>query len=70
MYERLKEHDIIACKYFYPLVNTFTCYKDFPTAGVEKTPIAAHIAERILTLPMYSDLAISDVERICDIIKN
>jgi len=70
VHERLKEHGITARKYFYPLINACSCYKDFPTAGAEKTPIAAHVADRVLTLPMYADLALSDVERICDIIKN
>lgn len=68
--ERLKRHNIFARKYFYPIINACTCYKNFPTAGAEKTPIAAYIAERVLTLPMYADLALSDVEYICGIIKN
>ncbi len=70
VYDRLKEHDITARKYFYPILNACTCYNNFPTAGAEKTPIAAHVADRVLTLPMYADLALSEVERICDIIKN
>lgn len=69
VYMRLKEYDITARKYFYPLINASSCYKEFPTAGAEKTPIAAHVADRVLTLPMYADLALYDVERICDIIK-
>lgn len=68
IFDRLKEHDIIARKYFYPLTNSFACYRDYPTAGVEKTPVAAHIAERVLTLPLYADLSVEDVDRICDII--
>ncbi|GAA6259049.1 DegT/DnrJ/EryC1/StrS aminotransferase family protein [Mediterraneibacter gnavus] len=64
----LEEHGIIARKYFYPLTNSFECYRNYPTAGVEKTPIAQHTALRVLTLPLYADLDISDVDRICDII--
>ena len=70
IFEKLKANDIIARKYFYPLTNSFECYKDFPEAGAEKTPVAAYIAERVLTLPLYADLAIEDVDRICDIILN
>lgn len=70
VYARLKDNNIIARKYFYPIINACSCYKDYPTAGAEKTPIAARIAENVLTLPMYADLALSDVKRICDIIKN
>ena len=30
--------------------------------------IDKHIADRVLTLPMYADLSLEDVDRICDII--
>ena len=36
--------------------------------NVMNTPIALHISECVLTLPMYADLALEDVDRICDII--
>lgn len=68
VYERLKGKNIYARKYFYPLTNSFECYRNYPTAGVEKTPIAQYIAMRILTLPLYADLALEDVDEICDII--
>ena len=67
VFDMLSQHDIIARKYFYPLTNSFLCYKYYPTADVEKTPIARYISERVLTLPLYADLAIEDVDRICDI---
>lgn len=70
VFDRLQAENITARKYFYPLTNGVDAYKDLPTAGVEKTPIAAHIADRVLTLPMYADLDLSDVERICKIILN
>ena len=68
VFDMLKQHDIIARKYFYPLTNSFACYKYYPTAGAEKTPVARYISERVLTLPLYADLALDDVDRICDII--
>ena len=70
IFERLKENDIIARKYFYPLINGFECYKDYETAGEDKTPVAKHIAERVLTLPLYADLDVDTVNKICDIILN
>ena len=68
VFELLKEQNIVARKYFFPLTNSFECYKDYPTAGAEKTPVAQYIADRVLTLPLYADLALEDVDRICDII--
>jgi dTDP-4-amino-4,6-dideoxygalactose transaminase len=66
VFEILKNEGIFARKYFYPLTNSFECYKG--RFDVEKTPVAKHIADRVLTLPLYADLAINDVDRICDII--
>ena len=68
VFAALQEQGITARKYFFPLTNSFECYKDYPTAGVEKTPVAAFLASHVLTLPMYADLALEDVDRICEII--
>ena len=68
VYERLGQINVVSRKYFYPLTNSFECYKYLPTAGEEKTPVAAHVARSVLTLPLYADLALEDVDRICDVI--
>lgn len=68
IFEMLAKAGIGARKYFYPLTNGFACYRNYPTAGVEKTPIAQHIALRVLTLPLYADLKLEEVDRICDVI--
>ncbi len=68
VFEILKAHEITARKYFYPLTNTFACYKDFPSFGDKKTPVAKYISERVLCLPLYADLSISEVDMICDLL--
>lgn len=68
VFEALGEQGVVARKYFYPLTNTVEAYADLQTAGAEKTPVAAYLADRVLTLPMYADLAFQDVDRICEII--
>lgn len=70
VFEKLDENNIVARKYFYPLTNSFECYRNYPTAGSEKTPVAQHIALRVLTLPLFADLHLEDVDKICDIILN
>ena len=35
---------------------------------VNSTPVALHMSKRVLTLPLYADLALDDVDRICDVI--
>lgn len=68
VYEVLKDNNILARKYFYPLTNSFDCYKD--RFNAEETPVAKYISERVLTLPLYADLSLEDVDRICRIIIN
>ena len=65
MAELLKEN-IFTRKYFYPLINDYDCYKDKYSS--KDTPIAKKISDNVLTIPMYADLSIEDVDRICDII--
>ena len=66
VFEKLAENDICARKYFYPLTNTFECFNG--KFDVSKTPVALHISNRVLTLPLYADLPLDDVDRICNII--
>lgn len=68
VFEALAAEGITARKYFYPLTNSVEAYAGLPTAGAEKTPVAAFLADRVLTLPMYADLALEDVDLICEII--
>ena len=68
VYETLANQGIFTRKYFYPLTNDIEAYRNIPTADSHNTPVASFIADRVLTLPMYADLAMKDVDRICDII--
>lgn len=68
VFEKLKEEDINARKYFYPLTNSFECYKG--SFDGDQTPVARYIADRVLTLPLYANLGLEDVEKICGIILN
>ena len=66
VFKNLEENDIYARKYFYPAVNELSCYKAY---GAEKsTPIAHDVSKTILTLPMYEELELDIVDKICDII--
>lgn len=56
-----------ARKYFYPLASDYACYRGRFDSGA--TPVARYVSERVLTLPMYADLALSDVDRICEIVR-
>lgn len=66
VFEKLKAHDIFSRKYFYPLTNTFECFHG--KYDVSETPTALYIAKRVLTLPLFADLQVEEVDRICNII--
>lgn len=69
VFDALKAHDVYARKYFYPLINDFDCYRGREGFDSSRTPVAKHVADRVLTMPMYADLALEDVDRICDIVQ-
>ena len=68
VFDRLSAEGIIPRKYFYPLTNSFACYAGRSGFDPADTPIAAHVADRVLTLPLYADLPLETVDRICGII--
>jgi len=66
LYEKLKKWNVFGRRYFYPLVCDYLCYRDLPLK--DPLTVARRVADRILTLPIYDSLELSDVETICDII--
>jgi dTDP-4-amino-4,6-dideoxygalactose transaminase len=67
LYEKLKQWNVYTRRYFYPLVCDYPCYRSISVNG--SLPVAHRVAERILTLPIYDSLELSDVEAICEIIR-
>jgi dTDP-4-amino-4,6-dideoxygalactose transaminase len=67
LFQRLKEHNVFARKYFYPLVCDYSCYKNVSVNDPLK--ISRKVSQQIITLPIYDTLDIKDVEKICKIIK-
>lgn len=64
--DKLAEKGIFARKYFYPITSKFSAYKGM--FEIQETPIAEDISSKVLTLPLYADLSIEDVDYICSII--
>ncbi len=64
--DALAQQNIAARRYFYPLTSTVASFGGkYPVAD---TPVAAYISQNVLCLPLYEDLEIADVDRICDIV--
>ena len=68
VFDRLKAEGIVPRKYFYPLTSAFACYRGLPGFSTAETPVAGRVAANVLTLPMYADLPLETVDRICSLI--
>lgn len=64
LYNAMKAENILARRYFYPLISDFTTYKGLPSAGHDNLPKAFAIAESVLCLPMHHELSDEDLTRI------
>lgn len=69
LYELLKTHNIYGRRYFYPLISSFEPYCEYVSARKENLPIASKLANEVICLPIYADLAEDDVNRVVDVIK-
>ena len=63
----LEKEGILTRKYFYPLTNTFSAFHKKYDAS--ETPVALHYSKRVLSLPLYADLSMENVDRICEIVE-
>jgi len=69
LYENLKQNGIFGRRYFYPLISDFPVYKGLPSSAPERLPVARKMANEVICLPIYADLELDDVERICEVLK-
>jgi dTDP-4-amino-4,6-dideoxygalactose transaminase len=70
LFEKMKDFNIFARRYFYPLISDFTDYRTLPSAGADKLPIATKCAEQVLCLPMSAQMSIGETERVLDVIRS
>lgn len=65
LHEELKGYNVYSRRYFYPLLCDYPCYRQ--VSVTDPLTVARRVSERILTLPIYYDLQIEDVDKICEI---
>jgi dTDP-4-amino-4,6-dideoxygalactose transaminase len=68
LYEGLKRHNIYGRRYFYPLISSFPTYRGLESADPANLPIASRVADQILCLPIFPDLATEIIEQIVHIV--
>jgi len=70
VYSKLKQNDIFARRYFYPLISQFPTYRGLPSASAGNLPVAEKITKQILCLPVYVNLNKNDIIRIVSLLMN
>jgi len=61
---KLKDHGVLARRYFYPSMESIACLGDQPDQ-----PVSRDIASRILCLPIYAGLSVEILEKITSIVR-
>ena len=67
LYDKLKNNDIFSRRYFYPLITDFPLYEKSKSFDLKNAKL---VANQILCLPIYPDLTIDDINKICKVIIN
>lgn len=68
LYQRLRDANVFARRYFYPLISDFPMYQELESANPGNLPVAKLIAEKVMCLPIYPALADEDIKRIVSVI--
>lgn len=69
LYQKLKDNNIYARRYFYPLITDFPMYRGMPSAQRENLPVATAAAQKVICLPIYPALTSQDQQRVIDIVR-
>ncbi len=68
LFNKLRQHNIISRRYFYPLISTFSTYRGLPSATSENLPNATRIANEVICLPIHHELSNEDVDKVIEVI--
>lgn len=68
IYHELRNHGIHGRRYFYPLITSFSMYRQFPTANIDNLPVADRVSREVLCLPIYPGLTLEQQEEIINVI--
>ena len=68
LYYRMKEHNVLGRRYFYPLISTFSTYRGLQSAIPENLINAHRMADSVICLPMHHALGDRDIQRTLNLI--
>lgn len=69
LYFKMKAKNILGRRYFYPLISTFSTYKDLESSNPKKLPISVKMADSVICLPIHTELTDEDVKRVIEAIE-
>lgn len=68
LYFKMRDHNVLGRRYFYPLISSFSTYRGLPSAAPENLPNATKIANEVICLPMHHLITDDEINRVLDII--
>lgn len=69
LYEKLRSHNILGRRYFYPLISEFETYRYLESARRENLPVAHRLASQVICLPIYDGLGDEEVDRVIEVVR-
>ena len=66
LYFKMRNQGVWGRRYFYPLISSFSTYRNLPSAAEENLPIATKMANEVICLPMHHALSDDDIQRIIE----
>lgn len=69
LFSELGNIGVNARRYFYPLLSSFSMYRELPSAAHENLLQAAAAAKQVLCLPIYPGLEASTIDQISELIR-
>lgn len=68
LYFKMKEHNVLGRRYFYPLISEFSTYRGLESAQPENLPNAHKMADSVICLPMHHNLDEEEISRVLQLI--
>jgi dTDP-4-amino-4,6-dideoxygalactose transaminase len=68
LYQTLRDQNIYARRYFYPLISDFPMYRGMDSAQRGNLAVAGRVADKVLCLPIYPALSSVELDRVISII--
>jgi len=68
LYQKLKDNNIFARRYFYPLISGFPLYSRMSATDASCLPVANAVANKVICLPMHPELYESELNSILKVL--